>query len=101
MILTQRGGGMLDFGIVSAALLRYTDDVNVWRIVQVACLVVDLAYYWSVWRVLGAQGRLSVATWRPEDWGSVGITAVAGMVRTAFLMGLGFENSRGRGKKRD
>ena len=90
----------MNFGIVSAALLRYTDDVNVWRIVQVACLVVDLAYYWSVWRVLGAQGRLSVTTWRSEDWGSVGITAVAGIVRTAFLMGVGFQRS-GASKKRD
>lgn len=81
---------MLNFGIVSAVLLRYTEDVNVWAIVQVACFVVDLAYYWSVWRVLNSQGRLSPALWRAEDWGSVGITAVAGAVRLAFLMGVGF-----------
>jgi hypothetical protein len=95
MVLTQRGGGMLNFGIVSAVLLRYTDDVNVWAIVQAACLAVDLAYYWSVWRVLEAQGRLSPETWRAEDWGSIGITVVAGVVRAAFLMRVGF----GRGGK--
>lgn len=86
---------MLNFGIVSAVLLRYTDDVNVWAIVQVACFVVDLAYYWSVWRVLGSQGRLSPLLWRAEDWGSVGITAVAGAVRLAFLMGVGFDKRGG------
>ena len=90
MILKQRGGGMLNFGIVSAVLLRYTDDVNVWKIVQVACFVVDLAYYWSVWEVLGNQGRLNVATWRSEDWGSVVITGFAGAARLAFMMGVGF-----------
>ncbi|KAI4928643.1 hypothetical protein J4E85_005261 [Alternaria conjuncta] len=62
MILKQRGGGMLNFGIMSAVLLRYTNDMNVWRIVQLSCFVVDLAYYWAVWEVLAKQGRLSLLT---------------------------------------
>jgi hypothetical protein len=100
MILKQRGGGMLNFGIISAVLLRYTPDMNVWRIVQLSCFVVDLAYYWAVWEVLAKQGRLNVGTWRAEDWGSIGITVFAGLVRLAFLARVGFgEPGRNEEKK--
>lgn len=100
MILKQRGGGMLNFGIISAVLLRYTPDMNVWRIVQLSCFVVDLAYYWAVWEVLAKQGRLNVGTWRAEDWGSIGITVFAGLVRLAFLARVGFgELGRNEEKK--
>jgi len=99
MILKQRGGGMLNFGIMSAVLLRYTNDMNVWRIVQLSCFVVDLAYYWAVWEVLAKQGRLSVGTWRAEDWGSIGITAFAGLVRLAFMARVGFGEASRNDKK--
>jgi hypothetical protein len=95
MILKQRGGGMLNFGFISAVLLRYTSDINIWNIVQIACFIVDLAYFWSVWEVLNIQNRLDVRTWRKEDWGSVGITGLATLVRAAWLMGVGM----GKGKK--
>ncbi|CAN9367452.1 unnamed protein product [Alternaria alternata] len=93
MILKQRGGGMLNFGIISA-------DMNVWRIVQLSCFVVDLAYYWAVWEVLAKQKRLDMGTWRAEDWGSIGITAFAGLVRLAFLARVEFGEAKNKeGKK--
>ncbi|KAF1915005.1 hypothetical protein BDU57DRAFT_520291 [Ampelomyces quisqualis] len=97
MILKQRGGGMLNFGFVSAVLLRYTYDVNIWNIVQVADFLVDLAYFWAVYEVLIAQGRLGISSWRVEDWGSLVITGTAGLVRAAFLAKVGFGKE---GKKR-
>jgi hypothetical protein len=102
MILKQRGGGMLNFGFISAVLLRYTTDIKVWNIVQTACFIVDVAYFWSVYEVLSVQGRLGVSTWRAEDWGSVGITGLAGIVRGAFLLGIGLgkRNGSGNGKGR-
>jgi hypothetical protein len=99
MILKQRGGGMLNFGFLSAVLLRYTYDIKIWRIVQFAFFLVDLAYYWAVYEVLGEQGRLSVGTWRAEDWGSVAITGMAGVVRLAFLAGVGFDKGKKTLKK--
>jgi hypothetical protein len=51
---------MFNFGIFSAVLLRYIGDRGVWKFVQTTCLVVDLAYAWSVIEVLGAQGRLEI-----------------------------------------
>ncbi|KAF2262503.1 hypothetical protein CC78DRAFT_315136 [Lojkania enalia] len=89
MILRQRGGGMLNFGFVSAVLLRYTADIHIWRIVQFADLLVDITYFWAVWGVLDAQGRLDPGTWRAEDWGSIGITGTAFTVRALFLAGAG------------
>lgn len=89
MILKQRGGGMLNFGFVSTVLLRYTQDLGVWKTVQTADFLVDLAYYWSAWEVLGQQGRLGLGSWRTEDWGALGITVLAGVVRVAFLMEIG------------
>ncbi|KAF2034655.1 hypothetical protein EK21DRAFT_55986 [Setomelanomma holmii] len=95
MILKQRGGGMLNFGFISAVLLRYTTDLQVWRIVQISDLIVDVAYFWAVYEVLSVQGRLGVEKWKAEDWGAVGITGTAGVVRLAFLAGVGF----GKGTK--
>ncbi|KAF2832210.1 hypothetical protein CC86DRAFT_451805 [Ophiobolus disseminans] len=99
MILKQRGGGMLNFGIISAVLLRYTYDVKIWNIVQVANLIVDLAYFWAVYEALSVQGRLDVGTWRKEDWGSVVITGTAGIVRMVFLAGVGFGKVRSGTRK--
>ncbi|KAF2474858.1 uncharacterized protein BDR25DRAFT_301467 [Lindgomyces ingoldianus] len=98
MILKQRGGGMLNFGFISAVLLRYSTDLQVWRIVQFADLIVDVAYFWAVWEGLGAQGRLDLGTWRAEDWGSLGITGCATAVRMAFLMEVGFGRRAGEKK---
>ncbi|KAF2683445.1 hypothetical protein K458DRAFT_419044 [Lentithecium fluviatile CBS 122367] len=95
MILRQRGGGMLNFGFISAVLLRYTTDTTIWRIVQFACLIVDFTYFWGAFGALSAQGRLAAATWRAEDWGAVAITGTATLVRVLFLMGVGL----GSGKK--
>ena len=100
MILKQRGGGMLNFGFISAVLLRYTYDLKIWSIVQIADFIVDVAYFWAVYDALNAQRRLDVGTWRKEDWGSVVITGTAGVVRMAFLARLGFKkNSKVAGKK--
>jgi hypothetical protein len=100
MILKQRGGGMLNFGFVSAVLLRYTYDLKIWNIIQIADFLVDVAYFWAVYEVLSVQGRLGVNTWRAEDWGSVVITGTAGLVRLAFLARVGFRDGRKSVSKR-
>jgi len=91
---------MLNIGFISAFLLRYTYDAKVWNIVEAANFIVDVAYFWSVYDVLKVQGRLGVGTWRAEDWGAIGITGVAGIVRLGFLMGFGFKKGGRRGGKR-
>lgn len=90
---------MLNFAIISAFLFRYTYDLKIWSIVQVAFFTVDLALYWAIYEVLSVQGRLRPGTWRAEDRGSIGIKVVAGATRAAFLMGVGFRKSKGKGKR--
>jgi hypothetical protein len=99
MILGQRGGGMLNFGFISAFLLRYTHDHEVWRLVQISDLIVDFAYFWAIYNTLSAQQRLDPTTWRAEDWGSFVITGTATVTRIAFLMGVGLKQEAGVGKK--
>jgi len=98
MILRQRGGCMLYFGLLSAVLLRYTRDPVVWQIVQASCLLVDFTYFWGAFGALGEQGRLGVGMWRAEDWGAVGITGVATVTRVAYLLGVGMGSGGKTGK---
>jgi hypothetical protein len=90
MILKQRGGGMLNFGFISAVLLRYTTDIKIWHIVEIANLIVDFAYFPAVFGALNAQMRVLPETWRAEDWGSLVITGFATLVRLSFLARVGF-----------
>jgi hypothetical protein len=99
MILKQRGGGMLNFGFISAVLLRYTNDIKIWRIVQVSLLIVDFACFWAIWDVLGVQQRLSPSSWRAEDWGSIVITGTATLTRVLFLLGVGVKSKVNTHKK--
>jgi hypothetical protein len=98
MILKQRGGGMLNFGFLSFFLLRYTQDLAIWRLVQIADLIVDFAYFWAVYEALASQGRLGAASWRVEDWAAIGITGAATLTRLAFLAGVGLVKGKGKGK---
>ncbi|KAF2255459.1 hypothetical protein BU26DRAFT_515174 [Trematosphaeria pertusa] len=100
MILRQRGGGMLNFGFISAVLLRYTTDMTIWRIVQIADLVVDCAYFWAVHGALSAQARLGWQTWRAEDWGSLAITGAAAVARLCFLLRVGVTREAKGGSKK-
>ncbi|KAF2630899.1 hypothetical protein BU25DRAFT_334805 [Macroventuria anomochaeta] len=90
MILKQRGGGMLNFGFMSAILLRYTQDIKIWHIVEIGLLMTDLAYFPAVYGALKSQGRVLPETWRAEDWGSLVVTGTVTLVRLAFLARIGF-----------
>lgn len=91
---------MLNFGFVSAVLLRYTYDPHIWNIVQIANFIVDVAYFWAVYEVLNVQGRLGVSSWRAEDWGAIAITGTAGVMRLAFLARVGFgKGGKSRAKR--
>lgn len=84
---------MLNFGFISAVLLRYTYDINIWTFVQIADFIVDVTVFWGIYDALEAQGRLDAGTWRKEDWGSIVITAVATITRLAFMAGIGFKKA--------
>ena len=96
-IFQQAGGSMLAVSFLSGVLLRSSTDLKVWKHVQTAILLIDLATLYSAWDALRLQDRLEFRTWRGEDWGTVGLTAFVTVLRVAFLAEVGFR--RGRGKK--
>ncbi len=99
MLFQQLGGSMLHFAFLSAVLLRYTDDLGVWKILQTAFLIVDIVGLFSVWDALGKQDRLYFAAVRWEDWGCLAILGFCALLRVAFLAELGFRRSGSRVKR--
>lgn len=100
-VLYQLGGALLSILVIDVVLLRYTNDINIWKIWEVAVLVYDLGLLYSFYRALELQGRLSFGALRFEDWGAIVITAQAAVVRSAFILGVGLSASGSRrGKKR-
>jgi len=94
-LLQQFGGSLLMLAFLDIVLLRYSKDVTVWKILEGATLLYDLVMLWSVYDALGKQGRLGLDGIRGEDWGGIGITGLAVVVRSAFLLNVGM---RGNGK---
>lgn len=90
MILQQRGGGLLNFGFISAVLLRYTQDIKIWHILEIGLLVTDFAYFPAAFGALREQGRVLPETWRAEDWGTFVVMSIVTLVRLAFLARVGF-----------
>lgn len=70
-------------------LLRATTDARVWRAVQASILLVDIAMLGGFARAFNATGRLDLRLWRAEDWTNIGITGGVGLIRAAFLLGIG------------
>ncbi len=99
MLFQQLGGGLLNIAFLSAVLLRYTNDVKIWKIVQLGILIVDVVGLYSLWDGLGRQGRLDPRGWRGEDWGCVGITGFVTVLRMMFMAEVGFRSGRARMKR--
>ncbi|KAL0935516.1 uncharacterized protein CTRU02_210107 [Colletotrichum truncatum] len=87
---SQIAGHLISNAILSTVLLRTTSDVKVWRVYQLSVLVVDAFLLYGTFSSYALQGRSNPLTWRVEDWGAVAITALAGLARALFLLGLGF-----------
>lgn len=86
-------------GIMLAVVLRATSDLRVWRIIIGAVLLVDIALLTSLYMSLEQQGRLELAAWRRQDWGNLLFTGWVTILRSLFLVGVGFGAER-KGNKR-
>ena len=88
--LEQLGGALLMLAFIDIVLLRYTNDVKIWKILEAAVLIYDFSLLYSNYSSLSQQGRLSFGALRLKDWGAIAITAQAVMVRIVFLLGMDF-----------
>lgn len=87
------GGAMLCFAVLHGVLLRYTDDVNVWKIVNGGLLGWDICVLCGSYTMLAYQGRLDPSSWRVMDWAQIGLTTYVGVLRALFVAGVGLGGS--------
>ncbi|KAH7135329.1 hypothetical protein B0J11DRAFT_518141 [Dendryphion nanum] len=100
LILHQLGGAFFTIIFLQVVLLRYTKDVQIWKIFQTSILLMDFAMFFSIWMALKSQNRCQVGRIRWEEWGNIGITGFVTITRIAFLAEVGFKKSRNQAKKR-
>ena len=98
MFFQQTAGYTLSLCFLQAVLLRSTNDVKTWKMVQYAILIVDLVMLYSLHWGLSRQGRLAPSRWRGEDWGCILVTIIPTFYRLAFVSEVGFR-AAGRNAK--
>ena len=98
-IFQQMAGAFLMMSILQTVLLRSTNDLKVWKIFEGAVLAYDWVMLASIYDTLRLQGRLQANELRGEEWGSIAITALAVVVRSAFVLGVGVPSQSKRVKK--
>ncbi|KIW33772.1 uncharacterized protein PV07_00596 [Cladophialophora immunda] len=99
-LLDSGAGYLLSTMLLQLVLLRLRPaDRAVWRCLEAAILVQDVAVVAAVARALDAQHRLA---WplllRPGEWANLAILAGVGALRAAFLLGVGMGGGGGGGK---
>lgn len=99
-ILNQLNGAFLTIIFLQVVLLRYTNDIGIWKIFEASILLMDFAVFYSVWVALGAQNRLQLDAIRGEEWGYIGITAIVALIRALFLVNVGFSEAATERKKK-
>jgi hypothetical protein len=86
----QCGGLALTIAFITATIHRYSDDLTVWRLLQLGLFLSDIVALGGIYLSLSRQGKLSASSWTSDDRGVltsyVGIT----VIRLAFLSNIGF-----------
>lgn len=72
------------------------NDLVVWKAVEAAALLTDIAFLGAFVRAAGEQGRLSLADWTLYEWSNNVILTVVAGIRTAFLLGAGLSGGKGK-----
>jgi DMSO reductase anchor subunit len=94
LVYFNMGGTMLLIGVLHGGLLRYTSDVNVWKIVNFAVLLLDLSLLVGVGDGLAKRGVTSLEGVTSEDWANITVTSCVTVVRMAFIAGLGMRREK-------
>ncbi|KAF1957946.1 hypothetical protein CC80DRAFT_491269 [Byssothecium circinans] len=100
VLLDQAGGAYVMMAFLMITMLRYTNDLNIWKIFQFSILMTDFALYYAFWKGLKAQGRLGLESLRWEEWGTLGLVGSGTVLRTLFLLRVGVAKNIKRTKKR-
>ena len=90
---------------LQTVLLRLRpSDRTVWRCLQISILIQDVAILASLTMALAAEHRLdsTLKLVRPEEWSNFAVLAAVGLIRSAFILGVGMDqdgHGNEKGKK--
>jgi hypothetical protein len=109
VLLRSSAGYLLSTMFLQTVLLRLRPkDLTVWRCLQIAILIQDVAILASLTLALATERRLNLALVRPEEWSNFVVLTAVGLIRAAFILdvgvpqggdGPGSGNGKGKGKK--
>jgi hypothetical protein len=77
-------------------LLRYTDDVRVWKITNLGILMVDLSLLWAMFEMHFVSPEMSAMEIRSEDWMNCFLTLLAVVMRLSFIAEIGVKTEGGK-----
>ncbi|KAF4436163.1 hypothetical protein F53441_13307 [Fusarium austroafricanum] len=99
VFIYQIGGMGTSYLLLQILLLRYTHDIIIWKMVQLAILPADFTMFTAIYIGMRISGNLALADWRPVDWASIVITGICTVLRITFVLGIGVKDTRARAKK--
>ncbi|KAK3112810.1 hypothetical protein LTR53_010521 [Teratosphaeriaceae sp. CCFEE 6253] len=97
IVLNQLANMYLVFALNEALVLRATADVRVWRVLLLGLLIADFGHIYSV-HAMGTGILWRAWEWSAMYWGNLGFVYVGASMRTAFLMGVGFNGAAMKAK---
>ncbi|KAF2672333.1 hypothetical protein BT63DRAFT_194064 [Microthyrium microscopicum] len=89
-LYTQKTGAWLLLASHSI-VLHYTQDPNLWRLIQVGGLFSDVFYLLSLYEDRGPARFWSTSLWTPNDWAVIIASVLPFAIRIACVAGLGFK----------
>jgi hypothetical protein len=94
-LMWQLAGLYLLIAILQGGLLRYTDDLGVWKFTNFGIMVVDVLIVCSLVELKARTPEgLSVSGMRPEDWVNWVLTILAVVNWLAFILDIGLKPSK-------
>lgn len=75
--------------VYHALLLRYTDDVGVWKITNLGVVVLDFMILGAMVEMHFASRESSAAAFRPDDYMNYFLTLLAIVMRLSFIENVG------------
>lgn len=96
-VLWQLAGGYWIVTIMQGVMLRYSNDLGVWKISNFAIMVMDLLICGSMWEMRGPPHNLALGM-SPMDWSNALGAGGFAVLRLAFILEIGFEKESAKKK---
>ncbi|KAK5109183.1 hypothetical protein LTR62_007268 [Meristemomyces frigidus] len=94
IVLNQLANLYFVFAFNEALVLRATSDVHVWKVFLLGLLIADFGHLYSV-HAMGFGIYWQAWGWSAMYWGNLGFVYIGASMRTAFLLGIGFQKPNG------